>query len=140
MVFTKFYANWNLFSGVVLKEITISFPATSEEIIQRINETLEEGTRLALFGHIPSNYPIVMPVEEIVQLCHKKGVPVLIDGAHALGTLPLNLTVLKADYYVGNAHKWLTCPKVCFSFLVKLYIDLVLIQIKYPITKYTVFR
>lgn len=140
MVFTKFYANWSLFSGVVLKEITITFPATSEEIIQRIKETLEEGTRLAVFGHIPSNYPIVMPVEEIVQLCHRKRVPVLIDGAHALGTLPLNLTVLKADYYVGNAHKWLACPKVCFSFLVKLYIDLVLIPIKYPITKYTVFR
>jgi len=73
---------------------------------------LEEGTRLALFGHISSNYPVIMPVEEMVKLCHSKGVPVLIDGAHALGTLPLNLAALKADYYVANAHKWLTCPKV----------------------------
>ena len=53
-----------------------------------------------------------MPVEEMVKLCHSKGVPVLIDGAHALGTLPLDLSVLKADYYVANAHKWLACPKV----------------------------
>ena len=53
-----------------------------------------------------------MPVEEIVKLCHSKGVPVLIDGAHALGSLPLNLTGLEADYYVANAHKWLACPKV----------------------------
>jgi len=74
---------------------------------------LEEGTRLALFGHISSNYPVIMPVEEMVKLCHSKGVPVLIDGAHALGTLPLNLAALKADYYVANAHKWLTCPKGC---------------------------
>ena len=53
-----------------------------------------------------------MPVEEIVKLCHNRGVPVLIDGAHALGSLPLNLTGLEADYYVANAHKWLACPKV----------------------------
>lgn len=103
-----------LFSGVILKEITITFPANSDEILKRIRDTLEEGTRLALFGHIPSNYPIIMPVEEMVKLCHRKGVPVLIDGAHALGSLPLNLAALKADYYVANAHKWLACPKVIF--------------------------
>lgn len=103
-----------LFSGVILKEITITFPVNSGEILKRIRDTLEEGTRLALFGHIPSNYPIIMPVEEMVKLCHRKGVPVLIDGAHALGSLPLNLAALKADYYVANAHKWLACPKVIF--------------------------
>ena len=57
-----------------------------------------------------------MPVEEIVKLCHSKGVPVLIDGAHALGSLPLHLTGLEADYYVANAHKWLACPKVFVLF------------------------
>lgn len=102
----------DLLSGVILKETTITFPATKEEILKTIKDTLEAGTRLALFGHIPSNYPVIMPVEEMVKLCHSKGVPVLIDGAHALGTLPLDLSVLKADYYVANAHKWLACPKV----------------------------
>ena len=77
---------------------------------------MEEDTRLALFGHIPSNYPVIMPVDEMVKLCHSKGVPVLIDGAHALGSLPLNLSSLKADYYVSNAHKWLACPKVQLNY------------------------
>lgn len=104
---TKLY-----FLGVILKETTITFPANKEGILETIENTLEAGTRLACFGHIPSNYPVVMPVEEIVKLCHSKGVPVLIDGAHALGSLPLNLTGLEADYYVANAHKWLACPKV----------------------------
>ena len=100
-------------AGVILKEVTITFPANNQEILEKIKETLDEGTRLALFSHIPSNYPVVMPVEEMVKLCHNKGVPVLIDGAHALGSLPLDLGTLKADYYVSNAHKWLSCPKVC---------------------------
>lgn len=109
------------FVGVILKETTVTFPANKEEILETIENTLEAGTRLACFGHIPSNYPVVMPVEEIVKLCHNKGVPVLIDGAHALGSLPLNLTGLEADYYVANAHKWLACPKVLCNVVFCIY-------------------
>lgn len=111
-MYAKMIKDTIFFLGVILKETTIKFPANKEEILERIENTLETGTRLACFGHIPSNYPVIMPVEEIVKLCHSKGVPVLIDGAHALGSLPLNLAGLKADYYVANAHKWLACPKV----------------------------
>lgn len=104
--------NFFWISGVILYEVTITFPTSDKKILEVMNDTLEVGTRLALFSHIPSNYPVVMPVEEMVKLCHSKGVPVLIDGAHALGSLALNLRALNADYYVSNAHKWLCCPKV----------------------------
>jgi len=38
-------------------------------------------------------------------------IPVLIDGAHALGTLALDVPEIGADFYVANCHKWFLCPK-----------------------------
>lgn len=122
------YAKMIFFLGVILQETTVTFPANKKEILEKIENTLQTGTRLACFGHIPSNYPVIMPVEEIVKLCHSKGVPVLIDGAHALGSLPLNLTGLEADYYVANAHKWLACPKVLCNVVCCLFFPIVKIQ------------
>ncbi|XP_030849946.1 L-cysteine desulfhydrase isoform X2 [Strongylocentrotus purpuratus] len=53
--------------------------------------------------------------QEILDLVSSKlrGVPVLIDGAHALGALPLSMKDLNPDYYTANAHKWLCNPKGC---------------------------
>lgn len=42
---------------------------------------------------------------------YSRKVPVLIDGAHALGALPLHLCDLQPDYYISNAHKWFCSPK-----------------------------
>lgn len=54
---------------------------------------------------------MLLPVQQLVELCHKKGVQVLIDGAHGLLSTPLDLEALDADYYVGNCHKWFCAPR-----------------------------
>ena len=69
--------------------------------------TLPAGASLAVFDAVTSNSAVTLPLERIIQLCKLRGVPVLVDGAHALGQLPLDIGALGADYFVTNCHKWL---------------------------------
>jgi len=52
-----------------------------------------------------------LPIKEIASLCKSAGIPILVDGAHAVGQIPLDIKSLGVDYYVSNAHKWLFSPK-----------------------------
>ncbi|XP_077977327.1 uncharacterized protein LOC144432898 [Glandiceps talaboti] len=107
-------------TGAIIQEENLEFPITGkDDIINKVKETLRPGCRLAVFDHIPSNTPFIMPIKELIDLCHSRGVPVLIDGAHSLGALPLNIRDLNPDYYVGNCHKWFCCPKGCGYLYVK---------------------
>ena len=66
--------------------------------------------RLVVIDHVASNTGVVLPVAEMAALARARGARVLVDGAHALGSLEVDLTGLGAagvDYYVTNAHKWL---------------------------------
>ncbi len=101
-------------TGSLAVEAQIPFPiAGPEEILTAFEAILTPKTRLAVVDHISSPTALIYPLPELISLCHERGIPVLVDGAHAPGVLPLQLEALGADWYVGNAHKWLFAPKGC---------------------------
>jgi isopenicillin-N epimerase len=97
---------------VVVAEIPFPRPEASA-ILQNIERAIGKRTRVAVIDHITSPSGMVLPIAEIVRLCHAAGVPVLIDGAHGPGQAALDLPALDADWYVGTCHKWLCAPKGC---------------------------
>ena len=93
-------------------DIPYPFPAP-QELVDMVELELKRSPhiQLAVFDHITSPTSLVLPVKALCEVCHNHGVEVLVDGAHAPGQIPLSLSELNADYYVGTCHKWLFSPK-----------------------------
>lgn len=105
----NFYSNQFNYRVV---ELPISVPFLDPaELLEVVDRSINSNTRLAIFEHITSFGGIVLPVKELAALCKAKNVVVIIDGAHAPGQIPVNVTELDVDYYVGNLHKWAFTPK-----------------------------
>jgi cysteine desulfurase / selenocysteine lyase len=68
-------------------------------------ELLNERTRLVAVAHVSNVVGSVVPVQEIVTAAHRAGARVLIDGAQAVAHMPVNVSLLDADFYAFSGHK-----------------------------------
>jgi isopenicillin-N epimerase len=99
-------------AGATLRVVPVVMPAQSREAVASAVLTgLTGRTRLLVVDHIASCSGLLFPVEEIVAECRRQQVPVLIDGAHATGQVPVDLARIGADFWTGNLHKWVCAPK-----------------------------
>jgi isopenicillin-N epimerase len=99
-------------TGARMVEAMLPFPTTTEAgVLAALSDVLSPRTRLAVLDHITSASALVLPIARMVATCRARGVPVLVDGAHAPGHLTLDVQAIGADWYVGNCHKWLMAPK-----------------------------
>jgi isopenicillin-N epimerase len=97
-----------------LRVVDAHFPvgATDDEVVSAIAAAVHPGrTRLAIVDHVTSPTAMVLPVARIVAALRERGVPVMVDGAHAPGMLPVDVSAIAADFWVGNAHKWAFAPR-----------------------------
>ena len=100
--------------STVLRTADVPFPIKeAQQVIDAIEVSISPRTRLLIIDHVTSSTALVFPIQQIISVCHNRGVQVLVDGAHAPGMLDLDLDTIGADYYAGNCHKWLFAPKGC---------------------------
>ncbi len=99
-------------TGAKLVKAEYGFPIDSHDVIlNAILEKVTSHTRIALVDHITSATALIHPVQIIVKELEKRGIDTLVDGAHSLGSIPLDLKETGAAYYTANCHKWLCSPK-----------------------------
>jgi len=99
-------------TGAVLKQVEIDLPVSTQfEFIDFFWEQVTSRTKVILMSHITSATALVLPVKEICERARQAGIITVIDGAHAVGQLDLDVLDINADYYTSNCHKWLLTPK-----------------------------
>ncbi len=97
--------------GLTLR--TVPLPAmarTPAEIVDAVCASFTERTRLFFFSHILSPTGLILPARELCAEARRRGILTVIDGAHALAMIPVDLDKLGCDFYAGNCHKWLLAP------------------------------
>ena len=97
--------------GVVNKMVSIpNHPKNDEEIVQLYENAIGPKTKLLMICHMINITGQVLPVRKICDMAHKKGVKVMVDGAHAFAHLVFKIPDLNCDYYGCSLHKWLSVP------------------------------
>lgn len=81
------------------------------QVVEAVTATFTPRTRLLVIDHVTSPTGLILPIRPILDAAHRRGIRVLVDGAHAPGMVPVALDDLGADYYTANHHKWLCAPK-----------------------------
>jgi selenocysteine lyase/cysteine desulfurase len=93
--------------------IAITVPTSCSEIISKFNDyflTCEKKPRVCLVDHISSNTALLLPIHEICALLRHQNVISIVDGAHAIGSVELDIPAMDPDFYFSNCHKWLFAP------------------------------
>lgn len=99
-------------TGATVIVADLPFPFRREEdLVEPILAKVTPRTKLALIDHVTSQTGLVLPIQRIIRELAARGVETLVDGSHAPGMVPLDLSGLGAAFYTGNCHKWICAPK-----------------------------
>ena len=98
-------------AGAAVRMAALPFPLTSrDQVIEAIFERVTPRTRLIIVSHVTSPTATILPVPAICRRAREQGIPVCVDGPHAVAMIPLELRRLGCDFYTASCHKWLSAP------------------------------
>lgn len=97
--------------GVILKKAILPLPLDNDEsIVKLYTDLFTSKTKIVHLTHIINWTGQIIPVRKIADEAHKRGIEVIVDGAHSFAHLDYKIPDLGADYFGTSLHKWLCAP------------------------------
>ena len=98
--------------GIVLRTIDLPAPPSEDDraVVRAFEQAITPRTRLMLISHCVFVSGHILPVKKLVQMARAKGIPTIVDGAHAIAQFDFKIPDLDCDYYGVSLHKWLFAP------------------------------
>ena len=101
-------------AGARLRTVEMPYPLRdAQAVVDAVVGALTDRTKLVVMDHITAQTALVLPIARVAAECRRRGVRVLVDGAHAPGSIALDIPALGVDWYAANLHKWAHAPRSC---------------------------
>lgn len=81
------------------------------QVVEAYMSALTPRTRYAMVSHVCSPTGVVAPLGRMVAALRERGVETIVDGAHGVGMLDLDIGGISPAFYTANLHKWVCTPK-----------------------------
>ena len=97
--------------GIVCKEVSLpNHPTSDKAIVELYESQITPKTKLLMVCHMVNITGQILPIRKICDMAHSYGVDVMVDGAHTVGHIEVDIEKLDCDYYGSSLHKWLSVP------------------------------
>ncbi len=100
------YVPWHYLretKGAVIKFAPID--ENGDIIIDKLKELITSKTKIISVTHVSNVTGTIVPIKDIVEIAHKKNIPVLVDGCQSAPNIKINVKDLDCDFYVISCHK-----------------------------------
>ena len=95
--------------GIVIREVDLGLGEA--DAVAAFTEALGPRSRMIVVSHVSYSTGALLPVAEIGKLAREKGLRYVVDGAQAVGAIPVDVGALNADFYSIPGQKWLCGPQ-----------------------------
>ena len=107
--------------GAVLKVLPVD--DSGHLVLDKLDDLISDRTRIMAVTHISNVLGLINPVKEIIEKCHSKGVPVLVDGAQGAVHCKVDVQEMDCDFYVLSGHKLYAATGTGVLYGKKKYLD-----------------
>jgi selenocysteine lyase/cysteine desulfurase len=97
--------------GIKLNWVDLQLPTEDDgAIVKAFTNAFTDKTKVVHITHLINWTGQILPVATIARAAHKKGIEVLVDGAHTYAHIDFKIPDLECDYFGTSLHKWLGAP------------------------------